>query len=348
MAQTSTPVHRRPGRGVAILAGLLEEADVDPVPLLRDAGLDPKTVRFPDALVSADSELHFVASALAASPWPDIGLRAGLRHHFALFGAWGLAMVSSPNLESAIRVGLRHMALVHTYLDWSMHGEQDRAVVEFRVPSNLHGLDAYFIERDAAAAITLVTGLLGTRPDLLAVEFPHAEPQWSAAYRRVFDAPLAFGSDRGRMIIDARWLRRPLPQANPGTAAAANHHCAMLLERMHAAGPLAERVRNRLLRSAGPFPNQTRLAADMHMSERTFRRRLEAEGLSFRDLRDEVRRELTESYLVDTGLTLGEIAGRVGFSDAANLSHACRRWFGCTPGAYRRARAAENTEDTLR
>ena len=347
MAQTSTPVHRRPGRGVAILAGLLEEADVDPVPLLRDAGLDPKTVRFPDALVSADSELHFVASALAASPWPDIGLRAGLRHHFALFGAWGLAMVSSPNLESAIRVGLRHMALVHTYLDWSLHGEQDRAVVEFRVPPNLHGLDAYFIERDAAAAITLVTGLLGTRPDLLAVEFPHAEPQWSAAYRRVFDAPLAFGSDRGRMIIDARWLRRPLPQANPGTAAAANHHCAMLLERMHAAGPLAERVRNRLLRSAGPFPNQTRLAADMHMSERTFRRRLEAEGLSFRDLRDEVRRELTESYLVDTGLTLGEIAGRVGFSDAANLSHACRRWFGCTPGAYRRARAAANAEDNL-
>jgi AraC-like DNA-binding protein len=237
------------------------------------------------------------------------------------------------------------MALVHTYLNWSVQTEGDRAVVEFRVPANLEGLDGFFIERDAAAAITLVTGLLGTRPDLMAVEFPHPEPAWSASYRTVFNAPLTFGAERGRMMLDARWLRRPLPQANPGTAAAANSHCAALLERMHAAGPLAERVRNRLLRSAGPFPNQTRLAADMHMSERTFRRRLEAEGLSFRDLRDEVRRELAESYLTDTGLTLEEIAGRVGFSDAANLSHACRRWFGCTPGAYRRAHAATSTEE---
>ncbi len=342
MTERPNAILRRPGRGVAILAGLLEEADLDPVPFLRDAGLDAKTVRSPDSLISVSAELQFVRAALAASPWPDLGLRAGLRHHFALFGAWGLAMVSSPNLESAIRVGLRHMALVHTYLSWSVLVEGETATVEFRVPGNLEGLEGFFIERDAAAAITLVTGLLGTRPDLQSVAFPHQEPPWSATYGPVFNAPLTFGAERGRMTLDARWLRRPLPQAHPGTAAAANRHCAALLERMHAAGPLAERVRNRLLRAAGPFPNQTRIAADLHMSERTFRRRLEAEGLSFRDLRDEVRRELTESYLLDTGLTLGEIAGRVGFSDAANLSHACRRWFGCTPGAFRRARAAED------
>jgi AraC-like DNA-binding protein len=330
----SEAVH--PATGVVVLAGLLSEGGIDPRPLLADAGLDPEILHAQSASISQDRELAFVRAAKTRSPWPDLGLRAGLRHHYALFGAWGLAMVSSPNLLSAIRVGLQHMDLVHTYLRWNFRSEADRAILEFRPRADLGALETFFMERDIAAAVTLVAGLLGTRPRLESVEFPYSAPDWSDAYRPVFDGPVIFGTQRGRVTLDPEILARPLPQANPVTAAAAERHCAALLRRMHDAGPLADQVRGRLLRARGAFPSQARMAADLHMSERTFRRRLSQEGLSFRSLRDEVRRELAETYLQDTPLSLAEIAHRVGFSDAANFSHACRRWFGCAPGKLRR------------
>jgi len=337
-----------PATGVVVLAGLLSEGGIDPQPLLADAGLDPGILHAQGTAISLERELAFVHAALARSPWPDLGLRAGLRHHFALFGAWGLAMVSSPNLLSAIRVGLQHMDLVHTYLRWTFRADGERAVLEFRARADLRGLEVFFMERDIAAAVTLVGDLLGARPSLDSLEFPYPAPEWREAYRPVFDGPVVFGTRRGRITLDPDLLARPLPQANPVTAAAAERHCAALLERMHDAGPLAEQVRGRLLRARGMFPSQADMAADLHISERTFRRRLGQEGLSFRGLRDEVRRELAETYLKDTGLSLAEIAQRVGFSDAANFSHACRRWFGCAPGAlrHRHRDAAANAADT--
>lgn len=333
-----------PATGVVVLAGLLSEGGIDPRPLLLDAGLTPDILHAQGTAISLDRELKFVRAALTRSPWPDLGLRAGLRHHFALFGAWGLAMVSSPNLLSAIRVGLQHMDLVHTYLRWTFRSDGDRAILEFRPRAGLGGLEVFFMERDIAAAVTLVAGLLGARPRLDSVEFPYSPPDWREAYRPVFDGPVVFGTRRGRITLDQEWLARPLPQANPVTAAAAERHCAALLERMNDAGPLAEQVRGRLLRARGMIPSQAEMAADLHMSERTFRRRLGREGLSFRGLRDEVRRELAETYLQETGLSLAEIAHRVGFSDAANFSHACRRWFDCTPGEIRRRHGNPDTD----
>ena len=39
------------------------------------------------------------------------------------------------------------------------------------------------------------------------------------------------------------------------------------------------------------------------------------------------------------GLSLEEVAERVGYSEAANFTRAFRRWTGMTPAAFRRSRA---------
>ena len=77
-----------------------------------------------------------------------------------------------------------------------------------------------------------------------------------------------------------------------------------------------------------------RVAERLSMSPRTLRRQLQHQGTHYRGLLDEVRRELTERYLDQRKLSLGEVAARLGFADASAFSKAFRRWTGKSPRAH--------------
>jgi AraC-like DNA-binding protein len=71
------------------------------------------------------------------------------------------------------------------------------------------------------------------------------------------------------------------------------------------------------------------------MYTRALRRKLEAEGTSYRELLAEVRMRLAIEYLRKTSMTSEEIASRLGYSDAANFRHAFIRWTGKSPSDFR-------------
>lgn len=71
------------------------------------------------------------------------------------------------------------------------------------------------------------------------------------------------------------------------------------------------------------------------MSERTLRRRLEAEGTSYQAIVDSVRNHLAQQYLMDTDLSVVEIGSLVGFDDLANFRQAFRRWNSMSPAQFR-------------
>jgi AraC-like DNA-binding protein len=78
-------------------------------------------------------------------------------------------------------------------------------------------------------------------------------------------------------------------------------------------------------------------AQSLHMSARTLRRKLREENSSFRQVVDQLRRDMAVRYLRDTNLTVEEIADTLGFSDAANFRQAFRRWTKTTPREFKDA-----------
>ena len=51
---------------------------------------------------------------------------------------------------------------------------------------------------------------------------------------------------------------------------------------------------------------------------------------------DDVRRELAAWYLLETSLPVERIAEKLGYQDPSNFSRTFQRWFGTTPGSFRR------------
>jgi AraC-like DNA-binding protein len=75
------------------------------------------------------------------------------------------------------------------------------------------------------------------------------------------------------------------------------------------------------------------------MSTRTLQRRLGECDILYARLVDDVRRQLSNRYLADANLSLGEIAYLLGYSESSAFNRAYRRWTGRTPSAARRSAA---------
>lgn len=79
-----------------------------------------------------------------------------------------------------------------------------------------------------------------------------------------------------------------------------------------------------------------RIARDLGYSRQTLYRRLKAEGITYEQLLDGLRRRLALRLVRDEGLSVKEAAYRLGFSDPAAFSRAFKRWTGTSPGEMRR------------
>jgi len=71
------------------------------------------------------------------------------------------------------------------------------------------------------------------------------------------------------------------------------------------------------------------------VSDRSLRRQLREQGISFRSLLDELRMQIALKYLRTTSLANEDIALALGFSDATNFRRAFRRWTNKSPSEIR-------------
>jgi len=71
------------------------------------------------------------------------------------------------------------------------------------------------------------------------------------------------------------------------------------------------------------------------MSVRSLNRVLNAEGTSYRESLDTLRRELAERHLAGDHLSIGEVGYLLGFSELSSFHRAFKRWTGRTPARFR-------------
>lgn len=78
-----------------------------------------------------------------------------------------------------------------------------------------------------------------------------------------------------------------------------------------------------------------RIATLLNLSSRTLQRRLAEQGTTFQEIVDRVRATRAKYYLVQEGLSIREIARRLGFSGAPTFHRAFKKWTGSTPERFR-------------
>ena len=168
-----------------------------------------------------------------------------------------------------------------------------------------------------------------------AASFTHRAPPYKQEYDRVFQVPVMFGARRNGVALDDRvpgWFRRsPVPST---VARAVRSRADGLLLDLEAERTFRGRIEH-LLSSALPTgqANVDRIAHRLAVSRHTLLRRLKAEGVTFDEVLDGLRRRMA-SQLLEGGASVRQTAHSLGYSDPASFSRAFKRWTGVAPSRF--------------
>ncbi len=194
-----------------------------------------------------------------------------------------------------------------------------------------------------ATGFILVYGLLcwlvGRRIPVLAADFRCAEPADSDEYRLMFCDTLRFDAPRSFVDLSPECAALPVVQTTATIRRFLRDAPANFIVKYRNSESLAARIRQRLRQTApADWPEADRMAAELNIAQATLRRRLAQEGLTYRTIRDALRRDLALSRLADTDETIAQIANALGFAEPSAFRRAFRKWTGVRPADYRRAR----------
>jgi AraC-like DNA-binding protein len=166
----------------------------------------------------------------------------------------------------------------------------------------------------------------------------HAAPEDVSEYTKTFaPARVHFGARCSGFVFDRAHLARPLPSSDPKLRPVVHHLAERMLAELPSTDTVSDRLRRLIARELPQGdPSSGRAASLLQMSQRTLCRRLEQEGTTYRELLDNLRRQLAMEYLSRRDLSVSEVAFLLGFSQAAAFHRAFKRWTGRTPLEHRR------------
>jgi AraC-like DNA-binding protein len=167
------------------------------------------------------------------------------------------------------------------------------------------------------------------------VHFSYPKPAHFGVYEQNWPVPMEFNQEYTQIFLPDQWLRQRVRTGDPSTNVLFNHQCEELVSGMAEVDETTAVIRRLLIHSAGSFLSISELAEKLHVTERTLRRRLTAEGTDFRTILDDIRNKLAQNYLSKTSLSVAEIADLLNYSEATNFHRAFQRWNSTTPADYR-------------
>ncbi|GEM_PF-558231 len=296
---------------------------------------DP-TARFDKRLL-----IDMLHEAEAATGNSAIGLQAGSQFRPSTFLDIGYGLIACQNLREALAFNYQYQRLTQEIGRTSVVVDGDIARIKWCTQIE----DAEYV-RPATEAAFAGYAVLGrwltwdSKAKVRAMYFRHDKVAHGQLCESLFQCPVHFNAEQDVMELDAETLLRPMPQANAALLA----HLRVRLDRALAEfeGGVGVRARVRdiiqqLLIDAGQdnaVPDLINVAAILNMNERTLRRRLTEEGVTFREVLTEARQEACEIYLKERRWTVAELAQMLGYSEHSAFSRAFKKWFGMPPSQY--------------
>lgn len=320
---------------------LMSETGISREAALEGTGLVGTDLDATDLRTSSQQFDTVLCNMARLDPRPESGVLLGQRVKASTYGMFGYALLCAATLSDAFEAGVQYQPLTGGPDKQRWYVEGNNVVWLPMGDSNLFDLEFSKVEamvmRDyhTTATVSVVRDVMGPwcRPEL--VRLTAQAPDHAAQLASAMQCALEFQCPRNEILYAASIMDRAPQLASPVTAAEVSQACAHLLNQMRWDTATTRRVYHELTSRPGRFPDLETVASKLCVTSRTLRRKLAAEGTSYRALLDQVRCALANDYLQSSDLPIDDIAHALEFNDTPSFRRAYRRWTGKTPSAAR-------------
>ncbi len=276
-------------------------------------------------------------TAMRATRLVALPIRVGKAAHFARYGAFGIALYVSANMDVALRRLCRYHDLVTDSGQWQMRIERRVVVMSWNREGDRR-LGLRVANEQMLAAFVSVARALSPRPvPVREVRLRHPLPLGAHdEHATHFGISPRTGCDEDAIVLDVSYLDAPIIGCDPHVESFVMAQVDAALGARTARGGTASSVARIIAETlADGIPTIEQIAGQLETSERTLRRRLADDGTTFDDVVIGLQRERAVGLLAGPS-PLRDIAMAVGFRDASTFTRAFRRWTGKTPSEARR------------
>ena len=292
-----------------------------------------------DCRLSAQQYEHLVSYLYQYSKRDDLGLVFAQQLTIASYGVLGHAMLSAATVGQAIDMGLNYYRLTSSFMTLSSRQYPQKLQIIASLDYPLPALSQFAPEELVIGFTQIARQLMGEDFSPLLVHFRGQQPSYHADLVEYLRCPIQYQQDDCLFEIDSSVLSLPLKTANALTAKQLLSLCQQLLsqEPVVVVDDIVLRVQQLIKAKANYWPSMQEVAARLAMSERTLRRRLQAQGTDYQQQVDQVRQQLAQQLISNKQVTIQQIAAVLGYSEPASFRRAFYRWVGVSPKDYRLA-----------
>ena len=328
--------HRIDARLATRVVSDLRRHGVNPDSLLKEVGLNRADVADVDNRIPYVAVLGLAERAATVLGDASYGLRLGAAQDARDGGMLGFLMLNSPTLLDALSNTQRYFRVLGEGEDIEIERLGPHAILRFRETEKaLRGL-RHNSEYIAATIVRACRDMTRKRISPVRVEFMHGRPNAKVAYADYLGCPVRFHAEWDALIYDDDAMRLPVIAADSTLLKVLERACQKILGPTPKKSDIVYEVRELLVdRLAKGTVHLDTVAAELNMSSKTLERRLAERDTTFSAVLDDIRSGLAKRYLGDTDLRLDQIAYLTGYSEAAALVRAFRRWSGTTPMQFR-------------
>jgi len=304
-------------------------------PMLRRARLTAKLLEDDKSRVPVRDQIEFLNLAAVALDDDMLGFHLALDFDLRLGGLFYYVLSSSGTLGQLLERGARYTTLVN-------EGMNQQAVDDRRVglamryrgirrQSDRHQMEFWLVT--LVRACRECTGV-ALRP--IRVRLTHHRGRGHAALSRFLGCNVEFGAPADEVLFAPRTRELRIVRSDPFLNRLLVAMCEeALARRPRMTEAFVASVENAL---APLLPHgearASQVAARLGFSQRTFARRLSAEGLTFSQVLGRLRLDLARRYLVEEELPVSKVAWLLGYREVGAFSHAFRRWTGRSPSEF--------------
>ncbi|OTG83046.1 AraC family transcriptional regulator [Acinetobacter sp. ANC 4648] len=182
----------------------------------------------------------------------------------------------------------------------------------------------------------LMCWLIGQRVSLKRIQLKCNPPPDDQDYKIRFCDDIQYHADENYMQFDANYLKYPIKQDQKSWYQFIKNTPHNLLIRFKNPNALSAIIRKQLMQvHPSEWLELHTLAMQLNMSEATIQRRLKSEGMSYQQLKNDIRRDTAIEQLTKTKKSLHHISDELNFHDPSAFHRAFKKWTGVSPGAYR-------------
>lgn len=306
---------------------------LDKQQLIARSGLAEELFLEQKTRVSADVYINLAKYLMQELQDESCGLMSE-RTKIGTFAMMCQASINGANLARFLSRCSRFYSLISDDLQSALSSDEDNACYSLSAAEQSVDDEQHILMLILALMHRLAGWAIGQPVVLERVCIARSAPVYANDYNLLFESPVEFDSGTNQLLFSANYLEMPVVQDQQSLNELLRNAPMSFMGNLAADGGLVSKVIH-ILRNAlpGSAPSIEEVAQQLNTSTATLRRHLNKSGCSFKQLKDNVRRDRA-IFLLSQNKAVEEVAASTGFAETTSFFRAFKRWTGSTPKAY--------------